>query len=99
MSSPIVIPVCPLRNVIHAGITPLVISSSGTSDMEAQPRPGNMGVPRKSLGGHSLITNATRAIGNAMAGEMKSIAKASREIERSKINVQLKMFSKQMEYN
>lgn len=80
------------------GVTPHVLSSSGTSQYSGQMRPGNTAVRRKSLSGHSVIAEATKATGAVMAAQMQEIANASRELERSKIEVQLKLFSEQMEY-
>ncbi|KAG0565380.1 hypothetical protein KC19_8G185700 [Ceratodon purpureus] len=64
------------------GIHPHVISSSDTSQYAVHKRPGNTTVRRKSLSGHT----------------MQEIADASRELERSKIEVQLKLFTEQMAY-
>lgn len=61
-------------------------------------RPGNTAVRRKNISGHSVIAEATKATGAVMASQMQEIADASRELERSKIEVQLKLFSEQMEY-
>lgn len=48
--------------------------------------------------GHQVIAEATKASGEAMATEMSNIAAASREVEMSKIEVQLKLFAEQMAY-
>lgn len=48
--------------------------------------------------GHTVMAEATKATGAAMAQQMQDIAEASRELERSKIEVQLKLFSEQMSY-
>ena len=74
----------------------MVISSSEASECSGGRKLGNTAVKRKSLSGHTLIAQATRASGNMMAGQMKEMAEASREMERSKIEVQLKLFSEQM---
>ena len=63
-----------------------------------QRRPGNIGVKRKSVFGHVVIAEATKATGAVMAQQMQDIADASRDLERSKIEVQLKLFSEQMSY-
>jgi hypothetical protein len=55
-------------------------------------------VRRKSLSSHNVIADATKASGEVMAMQMRDMATASRELERSKIEVQLKLFSEQMEY-
>ena len=80
------------------GVIEHVISSSDTSDCNVGRRVGNTAVCQKSLSGHSLIAEATRASGDIMAGQMREMAKASRDLEQSKIEVQLKLFSEQMEY-
>lgn len=80
------------------GITPHVISSSETSQATMQRRTGNTGHKRKNLTGHAIIADATKATGVVMAQQMQDIADASRELERSKIEVQLKLFSEQMAY-
>lgn len=53
---------------------------------------------RKSLSGHTVIAEATKATGSIMAAQMEETANARRELERSKIEVQLKLFTEQMEY-
>jgi hypothetical protein len=53
---------------------------------------------RKSMSGHNLIADATRASGDVMASQMLDMAEASCELERSKIEVQLKLFMEQMAY-
>lgn len=80
------------------GVHPQVISSSDTSAYAVHKRPGNTAVRRKSLSGHSVIAEATKATGSIMAAQMQEIADSSRELERSKIEVQLKLFSEQMAY-
>lgn len=80
------------------GVTPHVISSSDTSQYAVNRRHGNTGVRRKSLSGHTVIAEATKASGALMAAKMEDIANASRDLERSKIEVQLKLFTEQMEY-
>ena len=45
-----------------------------------------------------VIAEATCASGEIMASRMKELAEASHELERSKIEVQLKLFGEQMEY-
>ena len=83
---------------VPAGINPQVISSSGTSSYSLKCRPGNTAVRRKSLSGHTVIAEATKATGAVMAQHMHEIAQSSRELERSKIEVQLKLFSETMAY-
>ena len=80
------------------GITPHYINLSETSHFAMQRRPGNTGVRRKSVYGHVVIAEATKATGAIMAQQMQDIADASRDLERSKIEVQLKFFSEQMSY-
>jgi hypothetical protein len=50
------------------------------------------------MSGHNLIADATRASGDVMASQMLDMAEASCELERSKIEVQLKLFMEQMAY-
>jgi len=45
-----------------------------------------------------VIAEATKSTGALMAAQMQTIAEASRDLERSKIEVQLKLFSEQMQY-
>ena len=87
----------PLRGV-STGITPVVISSSDTCENIVKRRGGNTAVRRKNLTGHSVIAEATKATGLIMAQHMQDIAESSRDLERSKIDVKLKLFSKQMLY-
>ena len=79
-------------------ITPQVINSSDTSSFSLKRRPGNTDVRRKSISGHTLVADATKATGDLMTEQMKDIAECSRNLERSKIEVQLKLFNEQMEY-
>ena len=83
---------------IPVGVMPVVISSNDTSECSGGRKIGNTAVRRKSISGHNLIAQATRASGDVMAGQMKKMAEASRELEKSKIEVQLKLFSEQMQY-
>ena len=85
----------PVRGV-SAGITPVVISSSDTCENVVKRRGGNTAIRRKNLTGHSVIVEATKATGLIMAQHMQDIAESSRDLERSKIDVQLKLFSEQM---
>jgi hypothetical protein len=77
---------------------PIYISSSDASEFSSRQRLGNTGVRRKSLSSHNVIAEATKASGEVMAMQMRDMAAVSRELERSKIEVQLKLFSEQMEY-
>ena len=86
------------RSSLPLGVTPHVISSSDTSDSNAKRRTGNTVVKRKSLSGHTLIVEATRASGEVLAGQMREMAEAGRDIERSKIEVQLRLFTEQMQF-
>ena len=85
----------PLRGV-PASITPVVISLSDTCENVVKRRGGNTAIRRKNLIGHSVIAEATKARGLIMAQYMQDIAKSSRDLERSKIDVHLKLFSEQM---
>jgi len=55
-------------------------------------------VRRKNVFGHAVIANATKATGEIMVQQMQDIAQASRDLKRSKIDVQLKLFLEQLEY-
>jgi hypothetical protein len=81
-----------------SGQPPMIISSSDTSEFSSRQRPGNTGVRRKSLSSHNVIAEATKASGEVMAMQMRDMAAASRDLKRSKIEVQLKLFSEQMDY-
>ena len=48
--------------------------------------------------GHGLIAEATKASDVVMADQMREMAEASRDLERSKLEVQLKLFAEQMDY-
>jgi hypothetical protein len=52
----------------------------------------------KLLSSHNVIADATKASREVMAMQMMDMVATSRELEWSKIEVQLKLFSKQMEY-
>lgn len=86
------------RPTVPPGIIPHVISSSGTSSYSLAKRPGNTAVKRKSVSGHAIIAEATKTTGTVMAQKMQDIAELSRDLERSKMEVQLKLFSEQMAY-
>jgi hypothetical protein len=74
------------------------ISNTDASEFSSKQRPGNTGVRRKSLSSHNVIAEATKASGEVMAMQMRDMAAASRDLGRSKIDIQLKLFSEQMEY-
>lgn len=80
------------------GITPHVISSSDTSHFAVHRRGGSTSVRRKSMSRHGVIAEATNATGALMATQMQEITNASRNLENSKIEVQLKLFAEQIEY-
>jgi hypothetical protein len=50
------------------------------------------------MSGHNIIAEATKASGEVMASQMRDMAESSRELERNKIEVQLKLFTEQMAY-
>lgn len=85
-------------NGLPPGIIPHYISTSDASEFNLRRRPGNTAVRRKSLSGKNIIAEATKARGDIMAGQMREMAEAGRELEHSKIEVQLKLFSEQMLY-
>ena len=86
------------KGTIPPGVTTHLLSSNETVEASGRSRPSNTGQRRKSLSGHSLIANATRATGEAMAEQMKQMAKESQELEKSKIEVQTRLFDQQMQY-
>ena len=53
---------------------------------------------RKSLSDHSVIAKANKASREALSMQMRDMAVASCDLERSKIDIQLKLFLEQMEY-
>jgi hypothetical protein len=55
-------------------------------------------VRRKTLSAYNMIVEATKVSGKVMAIQMRDMATASCDLERSKIEVQLKLFLEQMEY-
>ena len=99
MPSPVALPTHPPKFVLPAGVTAHVISSFDIVDVGIPGRPSSIAVRHKSMSGHSIMAEATRATGNVMAGEMRVVAEVGRELERSKIQVQLNLFDKQMEFN
>jgi hypothetical protein len=77
---------------------PVYISSSDPLEFSSKHRIGNSGVRQKSLSSHNVIAEATKASGEVMAMQMRDMAAASRDLEKNKIDVQLKLFLEQMEY-
>ena len=80
------------------GVTPQVISSSETSQCARKGRAKSTIVQYKNLSGHNVIAEATKATGIVMAQHMQDIAESSRDLKRSKIEVQLKLFTEKMCY-
>jgi hypothetical protein len=70
-----------------------VISSSETLGSAPARKPGNTGVKRKNLSAHHVIVEAVKNSGALLAHEMKAMAEANHELERGKIDVQLKLFA------
>ena len=91
-------PLSRARPGVPAGIVPQIISSSYTSSYTLGRRPGDTAVKRKTLSGHIIIAEATKTSGVLMAKHMQDIADSSQALERSKIEVQLQLFSEQMAY-
>jgi hypothetical protein len=83
---------------LSPGVIPYFLSTSETSEFSNKRRPGNTAVRRKSMSGHNIITEATKASGEVMASQMCDMAESSRELERNKIEVQLKLFTEHMAY-
>lgn len=73
-----------------------VISLSETLHASIQRRPRNTGDRKKILSRHAIIAEATKATGAMMAQHMQDIADASKKLERSKIEVQLKLLREYM---
>ena len=86
------------RPKLPARVTPILLSSSDTSNQQLRRRPGSTLVHRKTTSSHAMIAKATRAVGNAMTCEIKEMAQSSKEVKTSKITMQLNLFSQQMEY-
>jgi len=84
--------------VVLASVTPVTISSSDTADSPLHPRPRSTAIWRRSVSGHSLIAEATRATGDALALQMKKMATKTNALERSKLDVQQWFHSEQMQY-
>ena len=80
------------------GVTPYIISSSENTTGAAPVRPGNTGVKRKNQSGPAVIAEATRSTGAIMASQLKDISDASLQVERSKVDVQVKLFQEQMTF-
>lgn len=74
---------------------PHVLSSSDTAENTILSSPGNTAIQRKSFSRHTLVAEATKATGKVM---MKEMTLCSHEIERSKMEIQLKLFVEQTEY-
>ena len=87
-----------VRPGLPPGVIPQIISSSETSSYSLGRRAGNTGVKRKAVSGHTIITEATKSSGALVAKHIQEIAESSRAFERSKIDVQLQLFTKQMAY-
>jgi hypothetical protein len=75
-----------------------VISSSETSSSIPARKLGSIGVKRKNLFAHHVLAEAAKSSGELLAQEMKAMVEASRELECGKIDVQLKLFAEQMDY-
>jgi hypothetical protein len=75
-----------------------IISSSDTSEYAPTRKVGSTGVKRKNLSTHHVIAEAAKSSGEFLAQQMKAMADASHELERRNIDVQLKLFAEQMEY-
>ena len=79
--------------------SPVILSSTAASDSyNTRGKIVNTGQCRKSLSGRNVMAEATKATREVMATQMKEMAEASRELKRSKIEVQLKLFEEQMAY-
>jgi len=83
---------------LPAGVTPQVISSSNDTGTPSRGQQGNTGVKRKTMTGPALMADATRSTGMVMAMKMQTVSDASLQVERSKVELQMKMFQEQMIY-
>jgi hypothetical protein len=79
-------------------VTPHVISSSDTFGYAPTRKAGSTGVKQKNLFVHHVITDATKSSGELLAHQMKAMADINRELKYGKVDVQLKLFAEQMEY-
>lgn len=84
--------------LVPVGVTPHFISSSDNTTPLGRPRSGNTAVKRKNESGPTAMADATRSTGTLMANQMKDMSDASLQVERSKVEVQLKLFEEQMTY-
>ena len=80
------------------GVTSHIISSSGNLEFSLRNRPKNTRVCRKPWSGHNVIGEAMKASDDVMASQLREMPRASRDLEKSKIEVQLKLFAEQMDY-
>ena len=76
----------------------MYISGTDASEFSSIQCPRNMTVQRKTRSAHNMIVEAMKASREVMAIQMRDMAIVSRYLEKNKIEVQLKLFSEQMEY-
>ena len=86
------------RTRLSPGVIPYFLSTSETSEFNNKRQLGNTGIRKKSLSWHNIIVEATKASGKVMAFQMRDMAKSNHELERNKIEIQLKLFTEQMAY-
>jgi hypothetical protein len=86
---------------MHAGTSPAtvhVISSSETSGSAPTRKSGSTCIKQKNLSAHHMLAEAAKSSREFLAQEMKAMAEANCELESMKIDVQLKLFTEQMDY-
>jgi hypothetical protein len=79
--------------------SPLLVSSSNTIGSHS-PRwiLGSIGIRRRSAIGHVALVEAMRTNRKVMVNQMRNMTEASKETERNKLEVQVRLFTKQMAY-
>jgi hypothetical protein len=84
------------------GVTPPLRGStvllSDSSHSIAKRKIANTTIRRKSSGGVTALVEVAKASGEAIATQMKGMATMTKEVEVSKLEVQLKLFSEQIIY-
>jgi len=82
------------KTAVPYGMTPQLLSSIDTSDFSPRRRPANTGVRRQNNSTQSELVEAMRTTGAAMTSHLKEIA----EVGRSRMDLQLRLFTDQMDY-
>jgi hypothetical protein len=74
--------------------SPILLSSSESGSYNMKRRLGNTRIRRRT----SALADATKAIGDVMVAQMKEMVGATRETEHNRLEVQLRLFSENMQY-